>query len=171
MARFTKAIRQQIIREFCLKRNAEFDARLFEQDVRETGEAHPAYGWFTWDADKAALEHRVWQAREFASGLEVAFSIEEIGRNKSITVREVQMPMLLSPMDGRRHGGGYFLADPNDAEHMAEFCRQAAADLARWFRRYQAAVVHSGGSSAAIERQIALLEKAAPAAEELEEAA
>ena len=169
MARFTKALRQEIIRDFCERRNADFDARLFEQEVRETGPSHPAYEWFQWDAEKAAHDHRIWQAREFATGLKVSFTVEEIGRNKSISVREVEMPMLVSPLDGRRGGGGYFLSDPENPEHMAEFCRQAAADLARWLRRYHAAVAHAGGSVGAVERQLRLLESVAP--EEVEEAA
>ena len=169
MARFTKALRQEIIRDFCFRYNAEFDARLFEQEVRETGPSHPAYEWFTWDSDRAAHEHRVWQAREFASGLKVAFTIEEIGRNQSVRVREIEMPFLVSPMDGRRAGGGYYLSDPSSPEQMAEFCRQAAMDGARWLRRYEAAFVHAGASVAVIERQLKLLEAAAP--EEREEAA
>lgn len=156
--RFTKELRQKIIRDFCLKRNADFDARLFEREVRETGEAHPAYSWFQWDEDKAAEQYRIWQAREFANGLTVSFTVEEIGRNKSISVREVEMPMLLSPLGGRRAGGGYLLSDPANPDHMAELCKQAATDLSRWLRRYEGAVAYAGGSVAAMERHLKLLE-------------
>lgn len=169
MARFTKELRQQIIRDFCLRRNAEFDAKLFEQEVRETGPSHPAYEWFEWDGDRAASEYRVWQARQFANGLKVSFQVEEVGRAGVIRVREVEAPMLVSPTEGRRAGGGYFLTDPENPDHMAELCRQAVIDLNRWLRRYQAALVHAGGSVTLIERQIALLDKAAP--QEVDEAA
>lgn len=166
MAKFSKELRQKIIEEFCRKRNSDFDARLFEKDVRDTGPDHPAYEWFEWDSTKAAEEYRIWQAREFAQGLRVKFSVEEVGRAGVIRVREVSAPFLVSPMDGRRDGGGYFITDPNSDEHMSELCRQAATDLNRWLRRYQAALVHAGGSIAIVEKQIALLEKVAASVDE-----
>lgn len=169
MARFTKQTRQEIIREFCLRRNADFDARLFEQEVRETGPSHPAYEWFEWNRDKAASEFRIWQARQFANGLRVSFKVEEIGRNGQIRVRQVDVPLVISPIEGRRSGGGYVITDPENKDHMAELCKQAAADLDRWLRRYQAAVLHVGGSVNVIERQLKLLEKASP--QEMDEAA
>lgn len=169
MAGFTKALREKIVRDFCARRNSGFDAKLFEQEVRETGPSHPAYEWFEWDDDKAAAEYRVWQAREFVKDLRVVFTVEEIGRSKAIQVKEVSAPMLVSPLDGRGRGGGYFLTDPEDPAHMAELCRQAATDLDRWLRRYEAAVWHSGGALAAIERQLRLLEKAST--EQVDEAA
>lgn len=166
MARFTKQQRQEIIRDFCLRRNREFDAKLFAKEVRETGPSHPAYGWFQWDDDRAAEEYRIWQAREFSRGLKVSFSIEEVGRSGTVKVREVQAPMLVSPMSERRSGGGYFLTDPENPQHMAELCEQAAIDLGRWLKRYEAAILHAGGSVAAIRKQIAALERAAPVEED-----
>ena len=169
MARFTKSLRQKIIKEFCASRNlVQFDARLFEQHVREAGPDHAAYGWFEWDDSKAALEHRIWQARIFAQGLKITFQVEDIGRGK-VTVREVEMPMLLSPLDQRRSGGGYFISNPDNPEHMDEFCLQAATDLERWLRRYGAALSHAGGSVASVERQLKLLQAKIP--QEVEEAA
>lgn len=162
MARFTRELRQKIIREFCLRRNTDFDAKLFEQEVRDTGPEHPAYEWFEWDADKAATEHRIWQAREFAKDLKVSFTVEEVGRSGVIRVREVEAPLLVSPMDGRRSGGGYFLTDPSNPDHMAEICRQAATSLATWLRRYGGALAHAGGNVGAIEKQLKALEKASP---------
>jgi hypothetical protein len=162
MARFTKQLRQQVIREFCLRRNAEFDAKLFEQEVRETGPEHLAYEWFEWDDGEAARQHRIWQAREFARDLRVTFSVEEVGRAGTIHVREVEAPMLVSQMEGRLSGGGYFLTDPANPDHMAELCRQAATDLARWSRRYEGALAYAGGSLTTIEKQRLLLEKVAP---------
>lgn len=158
MARFTKELRQEIIRDFCRRRNADFDARLFEQEVREQGAEHPAYEWFEWDGDKAASEYRIWQARAFATGLRVSFKVEEIGRGGSIRVREVEMPLLISPGVDRKAGGGYTLTDPENADHMNEHCRQAAVALTGWLRRYEAALLHVGGSTSNIERQIKLLE-------------
>lgn len=166
MARFTKEARQEIIREFCRRRNTEFDAKLFEQEVRETGPSHPAYEWFQWDADKAAGEYRIWQARQFANGLRVSFKVEEVSRGGTIKVREVEVPMLVSPIYERHAGGGYFITDPKNPDHMGELSRQASIDLSRWLRRYQAVLVHAGGSVTVIEKQIMILNRASPAMDE-----
>jgi hypothetical protein len=159
--RFTKEDRQQIIKDFCLRRNADFDARLFEQEVREKGSEHPAYSWFEWNEDKAAEEYRIWQARQFATGLRISFKVEEIGRGGTVTVRSVEAPMLVSLGADRRDGGGYFLTDLDNPEHMAELCRQAAVALGTWLRRYEAALQHAGVAKQTFERQVKLLEKAA----------
>lgn len=161
VTRFTKELRQEIIRDFCLRRNADFDARLFEQEVREKGAEHPAYEWFEWDGDKAAAEWRIQQARQFATGLRISFKVEEIGRGGSVTVRQVEAPFAISPGVDRKAGGGYFLTDPTNPDHMREFSRQAAVGLVGWLRRYEAALLSAGGSAQTIERQIKLLEKAA----------
>lgn len=160
--RFTKEIRQQIIRDFATRHNGHFNPRLFVEEVRQQGENHPAHGWFTWDKDKAAEAHLLWEAREFAKDLRVTFTVEEVGRNKSITVREVAMPFALSPAHHRDKGGGYVVSDPNDPEHMAELCRQAATDLDRWLRRYEAALIFAGGSAQVMRKQLATLEAKVP---------
>lgn len=146
MARFTKDVRQQIVREFALRHNGIFNPTLFLEEVRETGAEHPAYEWFEWDASKAALAYQVEQARNFARDLRVVFTVEEVGRQSSVTVRQVEMPMVLSPIAGRSKGGGYVIVDPEDAEHMQEHCRQAAVALRAWMDRYQAALTHCGRS-------------------------
>lgn len=161
---FTKELRQQIIRDFAVRHNGNFNPALFLGEVERTGENHPAHGWFEWDNDEAARQHRVWQAREFAAGLRVKFSVEEVVRGK-VSVREVEMPFAISPIADRSKGGGYYVADNENPEHMGELCRQAATSLQGWLRRYQAALVHAGGSVVVIDRQLALLEKAVPAEE------
>lgn len=157
----TKQQRQEIIREFAVRHNGYFNPKLFFDEVKSAGESHDAYEWFEWDRDKGWLEHNYWRSREFANGLQVKFSIEVIGRSK-IEVREISMPFALSPTEDRKSGGGYIVSDPNDKEHLIELCNQAAADLSRWLRRYQAAVIHAGGSIAAIEKQLRLLEAVTP---------
>jgi hypothetical protein len=169
MSGFSKELRQEIVREFAIRHNGHYNPRLFIDEVRSAGEGHPAYGWFQWDREKAALEHWLWQAREFANGLKVSFTVEELNRDQSITVREFEMPFALSPVAGRRSGGGYMVNDQSDPAHMAELCRQAATGLAGWLRRYEAAIAHAGGSLKAIEKQIRLLKAAC--ADESEEAA
>lgn len=159
MAQFTKELRQEIVREFALRHNGIFNPALFLDEVRSAGPSHQAYEWFEWDASKAALAYQTEQARNFARDLRVVFKIEEIGRKSAFTVRQTEMPMVMSPMAGRSKGGGYILVDPDDAEHMQEHCRQAATALRAWLDRYDAALVHCGGKRGDAESIIARLDR------------
>jgi hypothetical protein len=159
--RFTKQIRQGIVEEFARRHNGQYNPGLFLQEVRDTGESHAAYEWFEWDADKAVQAYQLEQARAFARDLRVSFQIEEIER-KPVRVTAVDVPLVISPMSGRRDGGGYFLVDPDNPEHLAEHCKQAATALRSWMRRYHAALVHSGASAANVEKVAKLLEARSP---------
>lgn len=55
------------------------------------------------------------------------------------------MPLVLSPLEGRKDGGGYLLVDPKNESHLDEHCRQAALTLRGWLSRYSEAVRHVGG--------------------------
>jgi len=158
MARFTKEKRQEIISDFAALHNGLFNAATFVETVEKAGRDHPAYDWFTWDQERAASEYRVWQAREFARGLRVRYSVEEIRRDK-IRVSVRAMPFVISPVESRREGGGYYVADHTRPEHMSEYCRQAAVALRTWLHRYGAAAAHAGGSRRAVERLISQLEQ------------
>lgn len=158
----SKETRQEIVREFALRHNGTYNPKLFIDEVRRVGAEHPAFDWFEWNREKAAYEHQLWQAREFARDLRVIFTVEEVGRKNAVRVREVAMPLVMSPTAGRADGGGYVLSDPNDPEHMAEHCRQAAAALRTWFNRYEAALIHSGGSVADVEKAISRLDSVSP---------
>lgn len=144
--RFTKEERQRIIAEFAVRHNGHYNPKLFLDEVRATGEDHPAFGWFTWDEARAAEAHRLWESRVFASGLRVSFSIDEIGRRGAVTVREVMMPFAISPVGTRDKGGGYVVSVPGDDGHMLELCSQALTDLGTWIDRYAGAVMYAGGS-------------------------
>lgn len=158
MAKFTKQLRQEIVREFAVRHNGQFDPSLFLAEVEAVGSEHRAHSWFEWDTEKALRQHHLWQAREFANGLRVSFQVEEVSRNGPIKVRETEMPFVLSPVDGRRGGGGYLLTNTDDPEHMAEYCRQAATSLRTWWNRYQGALIYSGGAPAAIEKALKALD-------------
>ena len=160
MARLTKEERQEIIRDFAQAHGGLFNPASFVEEIRKVGRKHPAYGWFTWDRNKAAFEYQLWQAREFAVGLRIRFTVEEIGRSKRITIRERIMPFAISPVERRREDGGYYVADPENPEHMAEYCRQAATALRTWINRYGAAVSHAGGSPRVVERLLKMIEEA-----------
>lgn len=160
MARFTKALRQRLIREFAELNDGHFCPAAFVEHVKATGPDHEAHSWFTWDDEKAAHEHRLSEARQFASGLRVSFTVETARRGVVVS-SDRQLPFAMSPVEGRRDGGGYVIVNPDDPEHMAEHCRQAAASLATWLNRYSGAVEHVGGSVAQLERLKRSLDKVA----------
>lgn len=157
MARFKRSLREQIVREFTARHGGLFDPEAFVLEVKRKGAEHPAYEWFEWDEEKAATAYWIEQARDFVRDLKVTFSVEIIGRNQSITIREMDAPFAISPLGARRGGGGYYLTDPTNPEHMAELCDQARRDLDAWLRRYSAAAAHVGMNVAPIERLMSLL--------------
>lgn len=160
MKKFTAAIRQEIIREFAIRHNGHWNPQLFIEEVTNQGRKHPAFEWFEWDKAKAVREHHLWQAREFAQGLKISFTVEKVGRKGPMSVKQVTAPAVLSPVGNRRKGGGYVLTDPGNADHMAEHCRQAAASLSTWLARYSGAVEYAGGSTAAVEKVLSSLTSA-----------
>jgi len=165
MSRFTKELRQQIVREFAIRHNGTFNPGLFLEEVRKVGEGHPAYEWFEWDQEEAARRHQLEQAREFARDLRVVFKIEEIGGRKAVKVREAVMPMLLSPLSGRQNGGGYYLVEPDDPDHMREHCAQAAVALRGWLNRYAGALQFVKMPSGELEEIVSALEAVSTKAE------
>lgn len=164
MARFTKALRQQIVQEFAEKNGGWFDPPAFVAAVQKAGPKHPAFEWFEWDDRNAAHEFRLDQARDFARGLVVRFEVRTMHRG-SFRIVERTVPLALSPVGERRGGGGYYMTDPNDPEHMAELCRQAAQSL-RWFiSRYEGALAYAGASVGPLEKAQLALENIAPQVE------
>lgn len=159
----SKIDRQRIVKEFALRHNGVYNPSLFLEEVRRTGETHPAFNWFEWDAGKAAFAYQVEQARSFARDLRVTFTVTEInGGKRAVKVRETAMPLVISPMEGRRDGGGYLLVDPKDSDHMGEHCRQAAVALRAWLGRYTEAVRHVGMNTSELEALVTALETKTP---------
>ncbi len=157
MARFTKALRQQIVRDFATQNGGWFDPAAFLASVRECGPEHPAWSWFEWDDANAANEFRIDQARDFARGLVVRFEVQTLHRG-SFKIVEASAPLALSPVSSRKGGGGYFITDGNDPDHIDELCRQAAGHL-RWFvSRYEAALLHAGIQPSSFEKAQAQLD-------------
>jgi len=157
MTKFTKELRQQIVEDFARRHNGQYDPALFLREVKDTGESHPAFGWFEWDQSKAAQEHNLWQARAFAKDLRIKFEVEEISSGKSITVT-TEAPLVMSPTAGRQDGGGYVRFNPDDPAHQAELCQQAAVALRSWLKRYQAALIHAGYGVKMVEQIAASLD-------------
>jgi hypothetical protein len=143
MARFTKALRQKIIEDFAKTHNGWFDPHAFLRHVQAEGPKHPAFDWFTWEDDKAAEAYRLDQARDFARGLVVKFEIHT-GEPQKFTIAHRSAPFAISPVGKRRQGGGYYLSDPDDPEHVAELGRQAAQSLEWFMRRFAAPLAAVG---------------------------
>lgn len=162
---YTKARRQAIVKAFALRNNGVFNPKRFLEEVREQGSNHPAYGWFEWNKDRAFDAYQLDQVRAFTQDLKVSFKVEEVGRVGPVRITERVMPLVMSPMAGRKDGGGYVLTNPNDPAHMAEHCRQAAIALRGWINRYDAALKHAGGSVEMVMSVVQTLEAAAPQVE------
>jgi hypothetical protein len=155
---FDKGLRQQIIADFATRHGGTYDPALFLAEVKRRGESHPAFAWFVWDDGEAAHQHRLWQARVFARDLVVKFKMEVVGRTGSIRIVETEMPMIYSPAETRKDGGGYVIVDPNDPEHVAGLCAEAATSLRSWLKRYGSCLLHVGADPAHFERTAAALE-------------
>lgn len=132
--KFTTTARQAILDEF-VARHGGYDPKVFLDEVRLSNGGHPAHAWFTWQDHVAADAHRLHEARTFVQGLRVKFDVITTTRGvRAVTVREA--PAYLSPVAGRKAGGGYFATDPNDDTHMAELRQQAATALGSWLSRF-----------------------------------
>lgn len=136
MSGFPKKERQKIIDDYL----AETGRNIFVPgefiDWLSGQKRHLAYPWFFSKSDKeAAREHRIWMARQMASGLRITSRSEDVGGAVvSVTVREY--PAFVSPMGGRKSGGGYEPFDPSDGAQIAELRRQGIVALQSWLNRY-----------------------------------
>lgn len=154
MARFTKALRQKLVDDYCARNDGRYDPAGFLDEAKSP--QHPAHDWFTWDDEKAAEDYRLWQARAFVNDLRVTFSVETMDRG-SVRVSQVEMPSMVSPLDTRDTGGGYIAVSPDDGCGMHALRAEAARSLAAWIRRYGGCLVASGGSTKGIAQQLAVL--------------
>ena len=160
---FTKEIRGKIIADFAKRNGGKYDPAAFVADVRKAGATHPAYEWFEWNNGAAAEAYRIWQARMFASGIRIVIENKTVGGNGKFKITESIMPFALSPMSGRGGGGGYHITAKDGSNTMAAYCEEAAASLASWISRYEAAVNHAGASCAGLRSLVDKLEAAAEA--------
>jgi hypothetical protein len=73
-----------------------------------------------------------------ASGLRIVVHQEvSVGSVVHITTKEY--PAFVSPIAGRRIGGGYVPFDPTDEGAAADLRKQAAVSLRAWLSRYRGA--------------------------------
>jgi hypothetical protein len=112
---------------------------------------HEMYEAFYSKSDaEAAREYRIGMARRMASGLRIVATTSETRANVvAVTTREY--PAYVSPIAGRRSGGGYEPVNGDDAAQLAEIRRQGAAALRGWLARYRGAFEADGVDVSAIE--------------------
>ncbi len=100
---------------------------------------HDCYEVFFGMSDQeAAQAYREELVRKWVSGLRVIVRSEgeDLRRVGSVEVREYSVPLVHSPVESRREGGGYVHTNPTDPEHLAELARQGAVALAAWIERF-----------------------------------
>jgi len=135
--KFTKRDRQKIIDGY-LQDSGEnmFNASAFI-DWLSGKPDHQAYPWFFAKDDQAAArEYRIGLARQMASGLRIISNVQTIDASNVVHIVTREYPAYVSPVAGRRFGGGYERFDPADSEHIAELQRQGAQGLRSWLDRY-----------------------------------
>lgn len=153
MAGFPMKERQRIIDEYL----AQSGHNLFQPaefiDWLGGQPDHEAYPWF-YGADDAtaAREHRIQMARQMANGLRLSIRASEApATSSSVNVSVREFPAMISPVAGRRSGGGYQPFDPADSHQAAELQRQGAQALRAWLARYRGIAEQAGVEIGAIE--------------------
>jgi hypothetical protein len=100
---------------------------------------HEAYDWFfSKDDAEAAREYRIGLARRMASGLRIVVH-QEVATGSVVHITTREYPAFVSPVAGRRIGGGYAPFDPTDSGAVADLRKQAAVSLRAWLSRYRGA--------------------------------
>lgn len=148
---FTKQDRQRIIDEYLAATGRNLFVPGEFIDWLAGNPEHEAYDWFYSKTDEeAAREWRIGLARGMAAGLRIEVKTEEVKASvTSITVREY--PAYVSPVAGRKDGGGYIPFNPSDADAVAELRRQGAVALQSWLARYRGAFETAGISVSGID--------------------
>ena len=132
----------------------QFVPREFLAWLRERPDhpVHPVF--FGMDDAEAAQAWREGRVRHWISGLRIAVRAADAGTSVVSCVVVRELPAMVSPVAGRREGGGYALVDPSDPAMLAELQRQAAGALDSWFGRY-AGVAEIAGVDTTPIREIA----------------
>lgn len=101
---------------------------------------HEAYDWFFGiDDEAAAREYRIGLARRMASGLRIVVQAGEASEAQVVQITTREYPAFVSPVAGRKDGGGYSPFNPDDAALMSELQAQGAQALTSWLARYRGA--------------------------------
>ncbi len=159
MSNFAKKDRQRIIDGYLAEtgRNM-FSASEFIDWLGDQPD-HEAYPWFYgMDDEAAAREYRIALARRMASGLRIVAKVSETPDEAQVVQFSTrEYPAYVSPVAGRKNGGGYQRFDPDDDEAMMELQSQGAQALRSWLERYRGAAEAAGADVTAIEEIAAAL--------------
>ena len=122
---------------------------------------HEVYDlFFGMDDEQAARQHRIDMARRMASGLRIVANVSQApGTGSVVQITTREYPAYVSPMAGRKSGGGYEPFDPESGEAMAELQAQGAQSLRAWLARYRGAAESAGVDVTPVEEIIAQLSR------------
>jgi len=122
---------------------------------------HEAYDlFFGMDDEAAARQYRIDLARRMASGLRIVAQVSTAPDSAQVLhISTREYPAYVSPMAGRKAGGGYEPFDPSNAEAMVELQAQGAQALRAWLSRYRGAAETAGVNLAPIENIVAILSR------------
>lgn len=158
MAQFTSKDRQRIIDDYlnATGLNQFVPAEFVDWLARQKG--HEAYEWFFGKSDaEAAREYRIGLARQMASGLRISAAISGTPESSTVSVRVREFPAMVSPVSGRKDGGGYQPFHPDDPAMVDELCAQSAQSLSAWLGRYRGVAEMRGIDLGAIEEIVVAL--------------
>lgn len=158
MAGFPKHKRQAIIDDYLATTGRNMFVASEFIDWLEGQPDHEAHPWFfSTDDATAAREYRIGLARRMASGLRIV--VKDEGTKSSVVSLSVrEYPAYVSPVAGRKSGGGYEPFNPSDSAAMQELQRQGATVLRSWLARYRGAASDAGVDVSAIEEIAVALE-------------
>lgn len=179
MAAFNRTFRQKVVDEYLNDTGSNhFDPREFLEWLQDKPD-HAVYPIFFGKTDEeAALQYRLMQARQFVNGLRVKITMTpEMASSTThiaIKIKEptpFRLPAFVSPVSGRRQGGGYYQTDVMDEDATTELYRQAAQGLSGWLERYGDVARLAGADVKAIETVLGALTVAGAVEEEGADAA
>lgn len=151
MAGFPKKERQRIIDEYLAASGRNMFVPADFVDWLRDKPDHEAYDLFYGMSDEhAAKQWRVQLARQMASGLRIVVSHSD-PEDKTVSIKVTEYPAFISPVKGRREGGGYEEFDPQNVQAQEELRRQAATSLASWLNRYRGCAENIGLDMSGIE--------------------
>lgn len=119
---------------------------------------HQCYHWFFGqDDEKLAREYRIGLARRLVAGCRIVVKTSEtVASVVHVKIREY--PAFISPLAGRKDGGGYHRTKADDPEDMAELRHQGALALRSWLKSFRGAFEDAGVDLAPIEQIAAFAE-------------
>jgi hypothetical protein len=153
MSSFSKKERQRIIDEYLAATGRNMFVPGEFIDWLGDNPDHEAYEWFYgMDDETAAREYRIALARRMASGLRIMSTVSTVPDSAQVVQFSTrEYPAYVSPLSGRKSGGGYTPFNPDDPELMAELQCQGAQALLSWLSRYRGAAQAAGVDVSAIE--------------------